>query len=60
MKNYFDEQNSVIKSTSTIHDRQVMRTLAIKLNVKQETDYFNIFSPYRKYIMITKQKVKIL
>ena len=39
MRNLFDELNSVIKSTSTVPDiyHHVLRTLAIKVNVKKET-----------------------
>ena len=45
MKNLFDELNSVIKSTSAIHDiyHHVMRTLAIKMNMQKEPVCFNMY-----------------
>ena len=45
MKNTFDELNSVIKSTLTIHDiyHYVMQTLAVKASAKKEAADFHIY-----------------
>ena len=50
MKNYFDEMNSVRKSSSTIRDiyHHVLWTLTIKVNAKKETAGFNIHLSLQK------------
>ena len=60
MKNPFDELNSVIKSTSTMHNiyHHVLQTLVIKVNAKKETAHFNTYFSLQE--IITKQKMKIL
>ena len=50
MKNYFDEMNSVRKSSSTICDiyHHVLRTPTTKVNAKKETAGFNIHLSLQK------------
>ena len=59
MKNPFDELNSLTKRKSTTDDIycHVVRTPAIKVNVKKETTSFNIyFSLQEIYSNKTKNK----
>ena len=48
MKNSFDKLNSVIKSTSTMHDNHVVWTLTIKVYAKKEATRFNIYFSLRE------------
>ena len=63
MKNYFDKMNSKIKSfLSTIHDiyRHIKWTWLSKWTWIRKQLVLTYISPDGKYIIITKQKVKIL
>ena len=63
MKNYFDKMNSKIKSfLSTIHDiyRHIKWTWLSKWTLIRKQLVLTYISPDGKYIIITKQKVKIL